>query len=85
MTADTQARPGIRGFIKLGIGIFLIWVAAFHAGPALINAIPTWKSLGEAADRLDINTGAIFYTDVPVAREAEMQIRSTIRYQPGKK
>jgi hypothetical protein len=85
MIADAETRPKLRGFIRLGAAVALLWGITVYAAPALINAVPIWKSMGEAADRLDINAGSIFYTDVPVSGEAELHMRSTITYRPGGK
>ena len=85
MTADTRAKPRLRGFLQLGMAVAVIWFITVYAAPALINAVPMWKSMGEVSERLDINAGSIFYTDVPISGEAEVHMRSTIRYRPGKK
>lgn len=85
MIPDTPTKPRLVGFLQLGAAVLLLWGITVYAAPALINAIPMWKSMGEVTDRLDINAGAIYYTDVPISGEAELYLRSSIKYRQKKK
>lgn len=84
-TAAIEHRPTAKGFIKLGLAVLGLWFFVFYAGPAIINTVPGWKQLADAADRNDINTGAIFYTDIPLSHEAELYINSSLRFSPGRR
>ena len=84
MNTALPAARGKKGFLQLGLAALFIWVFMVYIGPAVINAIPAWKQLGEEADRLNITLSSYFYTEVPISGEAEMHMRSTIRFQPGK-
>ncbi len=84
MNTGEPTKSRLKGIIQLGAAGLLLWGITVYGAPALINAIPMWKSIGEASDRLDINAGSIYYTDVPISGEAELYLRSTIKYRLGK-
>ncbi|CAK7073426.1 MAG: hypothetical protein DELT_02005 [Desulfovibrio sp.] len=73
---------GIRtkGFCKLGLGIVIIWVMMFYVCPAIIEAIPPYKTYADELDRRGIHGGALFYNDVEQAGEGELLIRNALRY-----
>lgn len=84
MKTTTSASRRKKGLFQLSLAACFIWLFMMYIGPALINAVPIWKQLGEEADRLNIHLASYFYTEVPISGEAEMHMRSTIRFQPGK-
>jgi hypothetical protein len=68
------------GFIKLGIGIVILWAMVFHVCPAVIEMIPPYKLYADTAERLGIHTGALFYTNVAESTEAEFYVRNSLRF-----
>ena len=68
------------GFMKLGIGVFVLWSMVFHICPAIIEAIPAYKRYANAVDNYGIHTGALFYTNVEGNTEAEFYIRNSLRF-----
>ena len=68
------------GFMKLGIGVFVLWGMISHICPAIIDAIPAYRRYADAVERHDIHTGALFYTNVEENTEAEFYIRNSLRF-----
>lgn len=73
---------GTRGFLKLGLGIAVIWIMMFWCIPAFINTVPGYKTYADEAERRGITTSALFYTNVEQAREAEQYLLNTWRFGP---
>ncbi|SBV90561.1 hypothetical protein KL86DPRO_10051 [uncultured delta proteobacterium] len=68
------------GFIKLGIGIVILWGMVFHICPAVIEMIPAYKRYADEVERRGIHTGALFYTNVEESTEAEFYVRNALRF-----
>ena len=59
--------------ICLGLWFFFAVIT-----PMLENNIPTWKRYNQIQEEQGLDSGAIYYSDVPQTQEAEMITRKAV-------
>ena len=72
-----------KGWAGLMFGVVLILVFIFIIAP-LIRRIPYVRVIVDYAEENDIDTSALFYTELEESAEAESIMRDTLRYFPRK-
>jgi len=73
-------------YFKLIFGVFIIWAYFWVVHPLLIKHLPSFAHYLETAQKYNIDPSAIYYTDVPITLEAEMNNRDAVRFSdPTKK
>lgn len=63
-------------------GVFIIWLFMFVLSPMLIEHVESAKTLATFIQQNDINSGAIYWSDVEITADAELGARSTVTYLP---
>lgn len=74
----TISRPRRRSWLRLVGYALALWGFFGFVGPKMISMIPAWRQYCEVQDAYGLNSGAIFYTDVPVSLEAELANRAAV-------
>lgn len=72
-----------KAWAGLLLGLSLILVFMFVIIP-LITLIPQVRVIVDYAEEMDIDTGALFYTEIEESAEAESYLRDSLRYPPRK-
>ncbi|MBD5607977.1 MAG: hypothetical protein HDQ93_03900 [Desulfovibrio sp.] len=68
----------IKNILKL-LGICLcLWFFFAVITPILEDHIPAWKRYNEIQDEKGLDSGAIYYSDVPQIQEAEERMREAV-------
>lgn len=83
---DGRQRPSgiLRRWSALLLGIVLVWLFMFVIAP-WIQKSPSVKPLADFIEESGIDASALFYTEVEEASEAELYMRSTLKYGPEAK
>jgi hypothetical protein len=63
--------------------LFLVWIFMFVIAPAIQNTSAV-KPLADFIEESGIDASALFYTEVEESSEAELHMRSTMKYPPRK-
>jgi hypothetical protein len=82
--AESRPPSAWVGWLKLLVGLGLLWLLIFVLAPALQQVVPQARTLGEYITRNDISAGALYYTEVEEVGESETSIRDTFRFMPGR-
>lgn len=69
-------------YTRLAAGLLIIWAVIWKGTPILVSLCPPLAHYGKVALENNIIPGALYYTDVPVAHEAEQSNRDTVRFLP---
>lgn len=77
-SATTTSLPRRHAWLRLAGYALALWGFFGFVGPWIISAIPAWRQYCEVQDAHGLNSGAIFYTDVPVSQEAELANRAAV-------
>lgn len=77
-SAAVISRPRCRSWLRLAGYALVLWGFFGFVGPKVISMIPAWRQYCEVQDAYGLNSGAIFYTDVPVSQEAERASRAAV-------
>ena len=77
---DRAPGPG-RRWAAFCAGVLAVLLFAFVLLPALESLGPV-REVRDAIRRADIDATALFYTECEVSSEAELSIRSALRYAP---
>ncbi|HAK61129.1 MAG TPA: hypothetical protein DCO77_12250 [Nitrospiraceae bacterium] len=80
---DGRQRPSgmLRRWSTLLFGIVLVWLFMFVIAP-WIQKSPSVKPLADFIEESGIDASALFYTEVEEASDAELYMRSTLKYGP---
>ena len=77
-SAATSFRPRCHAWLRLAGYALALWGFFGFVGPKVISMIPAWRQYCEVQDAYGLDSGAIFYTDVPVSQEAELANRAAV-------
>lgn len=82
---DGRRKPHARwkDWAGLLLGLSLILVFMFVIAP-LFRHIPYVRKLVDYAEEMDINTSALFYTEIEESSEAEAYLLNSKRFPPRK-
>ncbi len=69
----------------LGILLGVTWLVVFVLGPALEVRLSPLRQMASLVDKMGIETGEFYYTDVEACTRADMETSDTIRYFIKKK
>ena len=80
---DGQKRPSnvILRWLGLFFGFFLVWIFMFVIAP-WIQESPAVRPLADFIEETGIDAGALYYTEVEEASEAELHMRHALKYSP---
>ncbi|EMG36421.1 hypothetical protein PCS_02926 [Desulfocurvibacter africanus PCS] len=60
----------------------LLWFLVIYAAPVLRDSIPEFRKYASVVEQNDIHAGAIYYTDVELTGNADINSRSTFEHTP---
>jgi len=63
---------------KLITYLFLFYVFFAHFTPFIVQFFPSWQAYVDTANEYGIESGALYYTDVPVVLDAEQSSRDAV-------
>jgi hypothetical protein len=66
----------------LGVSVAVLWALFFVAGPRVVAHLPALQHYGAVQDIYGIRSGQLYYTDVEMSQQAEINSRSTWRFTP---
>ncbi len=65
-----------------GVSVAVLWALFFVVGPRVVAHLPALQHYGEVQDIYGIRSGQLYYTDVEMSQQAEINSRSTWRFTP---
>lgn len=71
--------PTGRNLIILGFWCIGLWFFFAVFTPFLENYIPAWKRFNQIQEEQGLDTGALYYSNVPQTEEAEQAMREAVR------
>ncbi|MDL2285581.1 hypothetical protein LJB93_02410 [Desulfovibrio sp. OttesenSCG-928-F07] len=79
-TAEQQQTDLPRRLARFVLAVTILMFTVYVLAPLPIKYIPAMAHYAKGVDLNDINTGSLFYTDVPVSVMAEQNSRNTVRF-----
>lgn len=79
---QTLGHTFIGRLAALGVSVAVLWALFFVAGPLVVAHLPALQHYGEVQDIYGIRSGQLYYTDVEMSQQAEINSRSTWRFTP---
>lgn len=70
---------GYKGLILLILWGFGLWFFFAICTPVLEDHIPAWKRYNQIQEEQGLDSGALYYTNVPQTQEAEEATRKAVR------
>jgi hypothetical protein len=68
-----------RNFIKLGMYLFALWFFFAIITPFLVSLSPAWQRYDAVQEEYNLDSGAVYYTDVPITQEAAEHVGQAVR------
>lgn len=65
--------------LQLGVWILGLWFFFAVLTPRIEALSPSWQAYNATQEKYDLDSGALYYTNVPVTQEAEMHVREAVR------
>lgn len=78
-------KSSAKRYLSFASGVFIIWLFMFVLSPMLLKHVESASTLATFIEQNDINSGAIYWTDVEITANAELGARSTVTYLPKRK
>lgn len=69
----------LRGLLLLALWGVGLWFFFAIFTPVLENHVPAWKRYNEIQEEKGLDSGALYYTNVPQTQEAEEQTRAAVK------
>jgi len=76
-----RSLPGYIKWLKFSIGILLIGIFMFGVGPLVLKNEAA-QILAQEIDEKEIEAGALWWSEVEIVADAEMNCRNTVEYLP---
>lgn len=72
--------PSFSGKLLKLLSIFAaIWIVLAFILPALLEHVPAWRTYVSGLEEHNIESGALYYSDVPVTPAAEEHLREAVK------
>lgn len=68
-----------RNIVKLACWAIGLWFFFAILTPVLEDHIPAWKRYNQIQEEQNLDSGALYYYNVPQTQEAEMETRRAVR------
>lgn len=68
----------LRGWCLLGLWGLGLWLFFGYFTPILEDMIPAWKRYNRIQEEYGLDSGALYYTNVPQTQDAERITRSAV-------
>ncbi|SIN70974.1 hypothetical protein [Halodesulfovibrio marinisediminis] len=75
-------KSSVKRYLSFASGVFIIWLFMFVFSPMLLANVESASTLATFIEQNDINSGAIYWSDVEITADAELGARSTVTYLP---
>ncbi len=69
----------MRGWFKLALWAIGLWFFFAVFTPAVEPLIPAWQRYNQLQEAQNHDSGALYYTNVPVTSEAEAHLRQAVK------
>lgn len=69
----------LRKLLNLAFVVACLWLFFAVLGPMLTNSIPAWKRYNQIQEEQDLDSGALYYSNVPQTQEAAESTRQAVR------
>lgn len=69
----------MRGLIKLALWIIGLWFFFAVFTPMVEPLIPAWHKYNQLQEAQNHDSGALYYTNVPVTSDAEAHLRQAVK------
>lgn len=70
-STTTPSHPRRNAWLRLTGYALALWVFFGFVGPRLVSMIPAWQRYCDVQEAQGLDSGALYYTDVPVSLECE--------------
>ncbi len=77
-STTTIFRPRCKAWLRLVGYALVLWGFFGFVGPKMVSMIPAWQRYCEVQEAHGLNSGAIYYTDVPVSLDCELANRAAV-------
>ena len=71
-------------YLKLASGVFVIWAYFWMVHPVIIQYMPNFANYLDLVQKNNMDPTALYYNDVPITKEAEMNNRDAVRFTAPK-
>lgn len=68
----------LRGWCLLGLWGLGLWLFFGYFTPFLEDMIPAWKRYNKIQEEYDLDSGALYYSNVPQTQDAERLTRAAV-------
>lgn len=62
--------PAVRNLLKMGSWALALWLFFAVLTPRLVALSPAWQHYDAVQEQYGLDSGALYYSDVPVTQEA---------------
>lgn len=69
----------VQNWLKLCAWAVALWFFFAVLTPRLVALFPAWQRYYAVQEKYNLDSGALYYTNVPVTQEAEMAMRAAVR------
>ena len=80
MSASTTmtSHPRRNAWLRLAGYALVLWGFFGFVGPWMVSMIPAWQRYCDVQEAQGLDSGALYYTDVPVSLECERANRAAV-------
>lgn len=78
--AGQQNLSVTKRLVRFGIALALLWFVIYVLAPVPVSRLGPMRDYARIVDKVGVQPGALYYSDVPVTVDAEINNRSTVRY-----
>lgn len=75
-----SSHPRVCAWLRLTGCALALWGFFGFVGPWLVSSIPAWRSYCDVQEAHGLDSGALYYTDVPVSLECERANRAAVEH-----
>lgn len=76
--SSSSRPPRWRSWLHLAGWAVSLWVFFGFIGPRLVTLSPSWQRYCQVQEEQGLDSGALYYTDVPVSLECERANRAAV-------
>lgn len=76
--SSSSPAPRWRPWLQLAGWAVSLWVFFGFIGPRLVTLSPSWQRYCQVQEEQGLDSGALYYTDVPVSLESERANRAAV-------
>ncbi len=71
--------PVVRNLLKMGGWAVALWFFFAVLTPRLVALSPAWQRYHATQEQYDLDSGALYYFNVPATQQAEEAVRRAVR------